>query len=54
MALKVILDADPETGEADAFPWIEDHDPPPIVRPHRPKEPKDMPPAESEKKGEVN
>lgn len=54
MALKVILDADPETGEGDAFPWTEDHDPPPVVRPRRPKEPKDKAPAADEKKGEVN
>jgi len=47
---KVILHADPETGEGDAFVWAEDHEPPPVIRPRRPKEPKDVPGDREEKK----
>jgi hypothetical protein len=42
MPLKVILNVDPETGEADNFIWTEDEEPPPIIRPKiKKRSPKD-------------
>jgi hypothetical protein len=54
MAFKIFLNGDPETGKGNAFMWTEGHEPPPVIRPRKPEEPKDVPPAREARKEEGN